>query len=149
MEWLAEAEEAESGEGASEEETEPGELEELLPQEGEEAATEEEAASPEGEEGVLAEATPEAENAETFPESEGEQSEESTANPEGDAEQDIDESQVQDEGATSNSGDMEGLENAVLDDAFSSGEAEEEPAEPPTFAPMTADNLESLSVPES
>jgi hypothetical protein len=44
---------------------------------------------------------------------------------------------------------MDGIESAVLDDAFSSEEAEEEvPEEPPVFAPMTADNLESLSVPE-
>ncbi|MBR5163860.1 MAG: hypothetical protein IKW79_07530, partial [Schwartzia sp.] len=46
-------------------------------------------------------------------------------------------------------GDMGGLENAVLDDAFAPEEAEEEPQEPPTFAPMTSENLESLSVPES
>ena len=50
--------------------------------------------------------------------------------------------------AAASGGDIDGLENAVLDDAFSSSETDEEKEEPPAFAPMTADNLESVSVPE-
>lgn len=134
MEWLAEAEEPEAGEEgetAEGEEGEPGELEELMPQEGEgtELSEQDNTEAPETE----------ADNSETP--SEGD------ASAEGAAPTAEEETQPSDEEPASG-GDIDGLENAVLDDAFSSPEAEEEPEEPPTFAPMTADNLESVSVPE-
>ena len=141
MEWVAEAEESEAGTEGEPEEAEPesGELEELMPQEGEEGV-------PQSEEG-----------AELSEQENGEAPEPDEDNPEGPSEGDAsaegevpevtEEAQPTDEAAAS-SEDIGGLENAVLDDAFSSAETEGEPEEPPTFAPMTADNLESLSVPE-
>lgn len=154
MEWINEAEEPEAGEGeqaeGEAEETEQEDLEELLTQEGEEAPQEGAEASPEGEE------NPEAEGEETASEETvltGEEGQPAPSEP-------LEEEQPSDEGALpeeenaaetseGDMGDMGGLENAVLDDAFASGETEEEPEEPPTFAPMTSENLESLSVPES
>ena len=142
MEWLSEAEEsaeegeqAESGEEAAEEETTSEEdMEELMPQEGDEAPTEgtenpetaqsggEEETAEQGENGAA-----QTENAESGDESSQENSE-----------------------AEERQEDMGGLENVVLDDAFSSEGADgEENEEPPTFAPMTADNLETLNVPEA
>ena len=144
MEWLAEAEESEAGvEGmlaeGEEGEPEPGELEELMPQEGEEGAPQE------GEETELSEQ----DDAEA-PEMNEETSQdmpEGDASAEGELSETAEEAQPSDE-AVASDGDIGGLENAVLDDAFSSVEAEGEPEEPPTFAPMTADNLETLSVPK-
>ena len=137
MEWLAEAEEPEAameGEAAEGEtgEPEPGDLEELMPQEGE-------GASQEGEGTKL----PEQESAEAL----------GTGgdNPENPSEGELSGATEEDEptdAAVASDADIGGLENAVLDDAFSSAEAEGEPEEPPTFAPMTAGNLESISVPE-
>jgi hypothetical protein len=143
MEWLAEAEESETGEEipaeGEEGEPEPGELEELMPQEGEENAPQE------GEETELSEQdNAEApETNEDIPES----MPEGDASAEGEFAETENEAQPSDAAAASE-GDIGGLENAVLDDAFSSAEAEGEPEEPPTFAPMTADNLETLSVPK-
>lgn len=136
MEWLAEAEEPEAGaegEPAEGEEGEPesGELEELMPKEGEEGVPQEEAEPLENE-------STEATNAEN-PESPSE----------GDAfAEGATEATQPTEEETASGEDIDGLENAVLDDAFSSAESEGEPEEPPMFAPMTADNLESISVPE-
>lgn len=146
-EWLSEAEEpGQPEEEAAEpkEEAEPGALEELMPQEGEsvpEAAAETEAKTEETEE-----AAPLREGADISEgESDGETRQEAPAGQEDQAEL----PQEQTEEAQSSGEDMDGIESAVLDDAFSSEEAEEEvPEEPPVFAPMTADNLESLSVPE-
>lgn len=147
MEWLAEAEEPEGEAEASEEEqqeqVEDSELEELLTQEGEEPPPESQETATTGLEGELSE-----ENAEPSAEGEEEQMDAADGNLEEEAAQQPEEAQGEDEGAVSDA-DIGGLEDAVLDDAFSSGEAEEESTEPPTFAPMTADNLESLSVPES
>lgn len=143
MEWLAEAEEMasddeqpseEAGALEEEEQLEEGELQELLPQEGDES-------QPEGEESAPVEG--------------GEMPAEMGASTEAggaiaaDAETQPLEAGQAAEGDEAPKEDMGGLEDAVLDDAFSSGETEEEPSEPPTFAPMTAENLESLSVPES
>jgi hypothetical protein len=151
MEWINEAEEPEAGEGeqaeGEAEETEQEDLEELLTQEGEEAPQEGAEVSPEGEE------NPEAEGEETASEETVPTDEEGQPAPG----EPLEEEQLSDEGALpeeenaaeTSEGDMGGLENAVLDDAFASGETEEEPEEPPTFAPMTSENLESLSVPES
>ncbi len=139
MEWLAEAEEPEAGEEgepAEGEEGEPGELEELMPQEGEEGVPQE------GEGAELSEQ----ENGEAS-EPDADHTLEGDASSEGENASAMEESQPTDETAASGE-DIDGLENAVLDDAFSSEEAEGEPEEPPTFAPMTADNLESISVPE-
>ena len=141
MEWLAEAEESEAGTEGEPEESEPesGELEELMPQEGEEGV-------PQAEEGAE---LSEQENGEV-PETDADHPEspsEGDASAEGEVPEVTEEAQPTDEAAASGE-DIGGLENAVLDDAFSSAETEGEPEEPPTFAPMTADNLESLSVPE-
>lgn len=134
MEWLSEAEEPERpGEEAVEapEETESGELEELMPQ-GDESVSEEAAESMPGGGANISEG-----------ESGGEAEQENLAGQE-------DEAQEQTETVQEPNADMGGIENAVLDDAFSSEETgEEEKEEPPSFAPMTAENLESLSVPES
>ena len=144
MEWLAEAEEPEAAGEANpaegeEGEQEPGELEELMPQEGEEGVPQEgEEAEPSGQE--------KGEAPETDTENPGNPTE-GEASAEGDDLSATEETQPTDEEPASG-GDIDGLENAVLDDAFSSADAEGEPEEPPTFAPMTADNLESLSVPE-
>ena len=141
MEWLAEAEESEAGTEGEPEEAEPesGELEELMPQEGEEGV-------PQAEEGAE---LSEQENG-AAPETDADNPEgpsEDDASAEGEVPEVTEEAQPTDEAAASGE-DIGGLENAVLDDAFSSAETEGEPEEPPTFAPMTADNLESLSVPE-
>ncbi|MBQ9634573.1 MAG: hypothetical protein IJR37_06120 [Schwartzia sp.] len=141
MEWLAEAEESEAGTEGEPEEAEPesGELEELMPQEGEEGV-------PQAEEGAE---LSEQENG-AAPETDADNPEgpsEGDASAEGEVPEVTEEAQPTDEAAASGE-DIGGLENAVLDDAFSSAETEGEPEEPPTFAPMTADNLESLSVPE-
>lgn len=143
MEWLPEAEEPEAGaegEPAEGEEGEPesGELEELMPQEGEEIPQEGEGTELSGQEG--------SETSETDADNSGTPSEggDLTAEETPEAAEDA---QPSDE-ETASGGDIGGLENAVLDDAFSSAEAEEAPEEPPTFAPMTADNLESVNVPE-
>lgn len=141
MEWLAEAEESEAGTEGEPEESEPesGELEELMPQEGEEGV-------PQAEEGAE---LSEQENG-AAPETDADNPEgpsEGDASAEGEVPEVTEEAQPTDEAAASGE-DIGGLENAVLDDAFSSAETEGEPEEPPTFAPMTADNLESLSVPE-
>ena len=145
MEWLAEAEESESeAEAVSEEEELPlgeGELEELLPQEGDAGQVESEEAAPLEE--------PAADNADAFTDGAREQKEADEAAPSEEAGQLTENGSEESAEGAAMGEDMNGLENAVLDDAFSSGEAEEETAEPPTFAPMTADNLESLSVPES
>ena len=146
MEWLNEAEETESeaeeqpeGEAEAPEETE--ELEELLnqegtPQAGEETIPEgETAAAPEG--GELSEDAMTAADEPPEPATSPEAASEAGTSPEA-ANAD-----------KTSEGDMEGLENAVLDDAFAPEETEEEPEEPPTFAPMTSENLENLSVPES
>ena len=135
MEWLSEAEEPEQpGEEAAEtpEETESGELEELMPQ-GDENVPEEEADLTPGGGAEISEG-----------ESGGEANQETSVGQEEELPQE------QTEVAQEPDGDMGGIENAVLDDAFSSEETEEEEKEePPSFAPMTAENLESLSVPES
>ena len=141
MDWLSEAEETEpeteeqpEGEAEASEE----ELEELIKQEGEDAV-------PEGEMPAEAESgeAPEETAADTDGASEAEAVPEAEAAPEEGA---LPEDET---AAETPEGDMGGLENAVLDDAFAPEEAEEESAEPPTFAPMTSENLESLSVPES
>ncbi len=135
MEWLSEAEEPEqTGEEVSEaaEEAEPGELEELMPQPDENASGEE---APAGTSGSAANNPGEEPNGET--------AQEASVGQEEPPQEKTEEEQPPGEEA-------EGIENAVLDDAFSSGEAgEEENEEPPSFTPMTAENLESLSVPES
>ena len=135
MEWLSEAEEPEqTGEEVSEaaEEAEPGELEELMPQPDENSSGEE---APAGTSGSAANNPGEEPNGET--------AQEASVGQEEPPQEKTEEEQPPGEEA-------EGIENAVLDDAFSSGEAgEEENEEPPSFTPMTAENLESLSVPES
>ena len=154
MEWINEAEEPEAGEEeqaeGEAEETDQEDLEELLPQEGEEAPQEGEETNPEGEGAENAEAEgEEAASEEEVPtDEEGQPADGETL----EGEQPSDEGALpEEENATAmpEGGDMGGLENAVLDDAFAPEEAEEEPQEPPTFAPMTSENLESLSVPES
>ena len=144
MEWLAEAEEPEAGaEGAAEgEEGEPDsdELEELMPQENAESAPQEgEAAESSDRDGADVSETDE-NRSESLPEGEDSAEEEPPA-AEGEAEPTGE--------ASGSDGEMDSLENAVLDDAFSSAETEGEPEEPPTFAPMTAEKLESISVPEA
>jgi len=146
MEWLSEAEEpeqpeeeaAEPAKEEGEEEAEPGELQELMPQEGENAP--EEAENTEAAE----EAAPPEERADN---SAGEAAEEAEQDATAGQEEEGPQEQTE-ETQTSGEG-MDGIENAVLDDAFSPEETEEEEKEePPVFAPMTADNLESLEVPE-
>ena len=144
MEWLAEAEEPETGEEGKlpegdEGEPEPGELEELMPEEGEEGAPQSGEAAELSEQEGTEEATTGAETLENP--SEGD------VLAEGETPQAAEDVQSADDAAASG-GDIDGLENAVLDDAFSSSETDEEKEEPPAFAPMTADNLESVSVPE-
>lgn len=143
MDWLAEAEEPEAapeGEAAEGEEAEPepGELEELMPQEGEAAPQEREGAGLSGQESGE---TPGADDNDTG------NPLESGVSTEGEVPESTEEAHSADEAAASGA-DIDGLENAVLDDAFSSGETEETPEAPPTFAPMTTENLENLSVPE-
>lgn len=134
MDWLAEAEETDTGEEvpteSKEEESEPGELEELMPQESEGTPKEGEAAN-----------LSEQESRDTL-ESVAEPSPEGDIVADGEAPPAEDTQSLEDEAASGD--DVDSLENAVLDDAFSSAETEE----PPTFSPMTADNLETLSVPE-
>ncbi len=147
MDWLSEAEEPEAGEGeAAEGEAEESEeeMEELLEQEGE-------AANPEG---APADGVQEGEPSDEAPQDGEAPTEEEGGTEAADmpAEGPVTEEGALPEGdnaAETPEGDMGGLENAVLDDAFAPEETEEEPAEPPTFAPMTSENLESLSVPES
>lgn len=144
MEWLAEAEEPETGEQGEtakgeEGEPEPGELEELMPQEGEEGAPQEEAGTELSEQDNAEAPMTDVDNPEN-------QSEDA-ASAEGELPEVTEEAQPTDAEAVSGE-DIGRLEDAVLDDAFSSAEAEGEPEEPPTFAPMTADNLESISVPD-
>ncbi len=141
MEWVSEAEESEEApsepegsQAGDESEARPeGELEELLPQEGEIPP---ESGGTDGE-------VPAAEDGEAAP---GVPAPEETPVP-------GEETAAADSAAAI---DMGGLENAVLDDAFSSGESDaeasegpEEPEEPPSFSPMTADKLETVSVPET
>lgn len=144
MEWLSEAEEPEQPEeeaaGPTEETEEavPGELQELMPQEGE--SVPEEAENTEAAE----EAAPSEEGADI---SEGGNAE--AEEQEAPAGQEEESPQEQTEETQTPGESMDGIENAVLDDAFSSEETEEaEKEEPPVFAPMTAENLESLDVPE-
>ncbi|MBR5910114.1 MAG: hypothetical protein IKZ66_09115 [Schwartzia sp.] len=143
MEWLAEAEEPEAGEqGEPAEgeagEPEPGELEELMPQ-GEEGTLQEESGTELSEQDNTEALETDMDNPESQSESE--------VSAEGEVPEAAEEAQPTDAEAASGE-DIGELENAVLDDAFSSVEAEGEPEEPPTFAPMTADNLESISVPD-
>ena len=136
MEWLSEAEEPDEGTDEAAitepEEAEPGEMEELMPQEGGAVQLGEGTADhPEGEPAgePQAETGEQADNGAASSETDGQAGEAPGEEPPGE--------------------DMDGLENAVLDDAFASGETGEENAEPPTFAPMTADTLETLRVPEN
>ncbi len=135
MDWLSEAEEMGAGEETptegTEEEQEPGELEELMPPEGE-------GTPQEGEGAELSE-----QESAAVPGNVAEPSPEGDVSPDGEASVAEDAQSSEREAATGE--DVDGLENAVLDDAFSSAETEEEP---PAFSPMTAENLETLSMPE-
>ncbi len=139
-EWVSEAEEPTEAEGespAAEEEPEPGEMQELMPQEGAEGAEEAAGTSEESPEAGAEAAAP------------GEEPQPGTEGPKAEAGQEEEPGQETPEGEKPADEEMDGLENAVLDDAFASEETEEEEnQEPPSFSPMTADNLESLSVPE-